>query len=52
MMAAFVVLALGLGVTALGVIEPDLYFVGLEVLFIASIGILVRLVDLARWLRR
>ena len=47
-----VVLLLGLGLGALGLLASDLYAVGAELLFIATVGFLVRAGDLWHRLRR
>jgi hypothetical protein len=41
MRAVLVVLLLGLGLTALGLLAPDMYAVGAVVVFIGAIGFLV-----------
>jgi multisubunit Na+/H+ antiporter MnhG subunit len=46
------VLLLGLGVGALGLIEADMYTVGAELLLIGAIGLMVRAPDVWRSLRR
>jgi len=43
--SAMLVVLLGLGIGALGLLVPDMYLVGLVVLFIGGIGVLVRLGD-------
>lgn len=43
--SATLVVLLGLGIGALGLLVPDMYLVGLVVLFIGGIGVLVRLGD-------
>jgi hypothetical protein len=45
MVPAVVVMVLGLGLGALGLLLPDMYVVGLIVLVIGGIGVLVRLGD-------
>ena len=44
-LSAMLVVLLGLGIGALGLLVPDLYTVGLVVLLIGGIGVLVRVVD-------
>lgn len=51
MVQAMSVVFLGLGLGALGLLEPDLYVIGLLVVLVGGVGVLVRLVDWARWLR-
>jgi hypothetical protein len=48
---ALLVVLLGLGLGALGLLEPDLYVIGLIVLTIGGVGVLVRLIDWLRWIR-
>jgi hypothetical protein len=48
---AVAVVLLGIGIGFLGLLVPDLYAVGVVVLFIGAIGVLVRSVDWYRWLR-
>jgi hypothetical protein len=43
--SALLVMLLGLGIGALGLLVPDLYVVGLIVILIGGIGVLVRLGD-------
>jgi hypothetical protein len=43
--SAMLVVLLGLGIGALGLLVPDMYVVGLVVLFIGGIGVLVWLGD-------
>jgi hypothetical protein len=45
MPTALAVLVLGLGIGALGLVEDDLYVVGIIVVVIGGVGVLVRLVD-------
>lgn len=51
MVAVLLVIALGCGIGALGLLEPDLYVVGALIVFIGAIGLVVRTVDWLRWLR-
>lgn len=51
MIAALLVTVVGLGIGALGLLQEDLYVIGLVIAFIGGIGVLVRAVDLLRWLR-
>lgn len=50
--AVFVVLLLGLGLGALGLLAADMYAVGAIVLFIGAVGFLVRAGDVWRRLYR
>lgn len=52
MLAVMAVLLLGLGIGACGLLEPGLYFVGAELLFIGAVGLAVRAADLINWWRR
>ena len=52
MRAVAMVLLLGHGVGALGLIEADMYIVGIELLLIGAVGLMVRAPDVWRWLRR
>lgn len=52
MLAVLGVLLLGLGIGACGLLDSDLYFIGVELLFIGGIGLAVRAGDLWRWWRR
>jgi hypothetical protein len=45
MVSALLVVVLGLGIGAFGLLLPDLYIVGLIVIVIGGIGVLVRLGD-------
>jgi hypothetical protein len=45
MLSALLVVLLGLGLGALGLLIPDMYVVGLLVIFIGGIGVLVWLGD-------
>jgi hypothetical protein len=45
MFAAMLVVLLGLVIGASGLLVPDMYLIGLVVLFIGGIGVLVGLVD-------
>jgi hypothetical protein len=49
--AACAVVLLGIGTGVLGLLLPDLYAVGAVVVFIGTIGILVRSLDWYRWIR-
>jgi hypothetical protein len=51
-LAALLVVLLGLGIGALGLLLPDMYVVGLVVVVIGGVGVLVRLADWAGWIRR
>jgi hypothetical protein len=50
-LAALLVVLLGFGLGALGLLEPDLYVIGLLVVVIGGVGVLVRLIDWLRWVR-
>jgi hypothetical protein len=52
MIVAVAVFVLGLGLTALGLLEPTMYDIGIMVVFLGGIGIGVRTLDLLRWLSR
>ncbi len=52
MTAVLVVMLLGVGIGALGLVLPDLYVAGLLVLSIGVIGLVVRGTDAVRWIRR
>ena len=45
MVSVLLVVVLGLGLFAAGLLVPDLYVVGLLVIFIGGIGVLVRFGD-------
>lgn len=45
MIAAAVVFWLGVGIGALGLVEDDMYVVGLVIMLIGVIGVLVRITD-------
>jgi len=49
--AALAVFLLGAGLTALGLVTPTMYDVGIMVMLISAIGFAVRTVDWLRWLR-
>ena len=51
MPTALLVILVGIGVGALGPLEPDMYVIGIVVVLIGMIGVLVRLIDWLRWLR-
>jgi hypothetical protein len=50
--SAALVILLGIGIGALGLLEPDMYVIGIVVVLIGGIGVLVRLADWLRWIRR
>ena len=50
--AAIAVFLVGAGLTALGLVEPTMYDIGIMVMFLGSIGVVVRAVELTRWLWR
>jgi hypothetical protein len=49
--SALLVILLGVGIGAFGLLEPDMYVIGIVVVLIGMIGVAVRLVDWLRWLR-
>ncbi len=49
MLAVLGVLVLGLGIGACGLLQSDMYVIGAVVVFIGTVGLVVRTVDL--WLR-
>ncbi|NMH99963.1 hypothetical protein [Pseudonocardia acidicola] len=51
MLAPVLVVLLGIGIGALGLLLPDMYVVGLIVALIGGIGVLVRLVESFRGIR-
>jgi hypothetical protein len=51
MLWAIAVFMFGAGLTALGIVTPTMYDVGIMVMFIGAIGIAVRAADWLRWLR-
>lgn len=51
MIAAGLLFLAGLGMIALGLVEQTMYDIGIIVVLIASIGLVVRLFDLRKWLR-
>jgi hypothetical protein len=38
------------GIGALGLLEPDLYVIGIVIVIIGAIGVAIRAVDWLRWL--
>lgn len=52
MIVATLVLAAGAGMFALGIVEPEMYAVGLIVIVVALIGLAVRSWDVLSWWRR
>jgi hypothetical protein len=50
--AAMAVFLVGAVLTALGPLEPTMYDIGIMVMFLGSVGIAVRTVELLRWLWR
>jgi hypothetical protein len=53
MMSAGALFLLGCGLTAVGIVWPDMYDVGILIAIVAAIGIVVRVGDWARvWLGR
>lgn len=51
MAAAMAVVMLGIVIGVLGLVEQDLYVIGLVIVFIGGVGVLVRLSEWLRWLR-
>jgi hypothetical protein len=51
-LAATAVFLLGVGLTALGIVTPTMYDIGIIVIFIGLIGLAVRTIDWLRWLLR
>lgn len=51
MLAVAVVMGLGIGIGALGLVSDSLYFIGAIIPFIGAIGLIVRLGDVLRRLR-
>jgi hypothetical protein len=45
MVAAGLVFVVGVGIGALGLVEDDLYVIGLVIMLIGAIGVLVRITD-------
>ena len=45
MIAAGLVFLFGVGIGALGLVEDDLYVIGLVIMLIGAIGVLVRITD-------
>ena len=52
MLAAIAVFLLGVGLTALGLLAPTMYDIGIMVIFLGAIGIAIRTIDWMRWLSR
>jgi hypothetical protein len=52
MIAAVLVLLLGAGMTALGLVEPTMYDIGIMVMLLGLVGVGIRSCELLRWLRR
>lgn len=50
MPSALLVVLLGVGIGALGPLEPDMYVIGLVVLLIGAVGVAVRGMEWLRWL--
>jgi hypothetical protein len=51
MIAAGVVFLLGAGLTALGLVSPTMYDIGIVVMLLGAVGFAVRTIDWLRWLR-
>jgi hypothetical protein len=52
MLAAMVVVLLGAGLTALGLLVPTMYDIGIMVMLLGIVGVGIRSIDLLHWLRR
>lgn len=52
MIAAVTVFLVGVGLTALGLVEPTMYDIGIMVMVLGIVGVAIRSVELLRWLRR
>lgn len=52
MVVAGLVTLLGIGITVGGLLQPDLYDIGVMVTFLGAIGVLVRAGEWLRWLRQ
>jgi hypothetical protein len=50
-LAAVGVFLLGCGLTALGLVTPTMYDIGIVVIIVGIVGLVVRAVDWLRWLR-
>ena len=50
MPSALLVVLGGVGIGALGLLEPDMYVVGIVIVIVGAIGVAVRTVDRLRWL--
>ena len=50
MPSALLVILAGAGIGALGLLEPDMYVIGIVIVIIGAIGATVRAVDWLRWL--
>jgi hypothetical protein len=46
------VVLLGFGLIALGLLEPDMYVIGIVVVLIGAIGATIRGIEWLRWLMR
>jgi hypothetical protein len=51
LLSAGVVFLIGCGLTALGLITPTMYDIGIVVIIIGLVGVAVRFGDVIRWLR-
>lgn len=52
MIVAGTLLLAGFGFIALGLVEQEMYDVGIMVVLVAGVGLAVRGVDFLKWLRR
>jgi hypothetical protein len=48
---AGLVFLIGCGLTALGLVTPTMYDIGIVVILIGLVGLVVRSVEILRWLR-
>jgi hypothetical protein len=51
LLSAGVVFLIGCGLTALGLVTPTMYDIGIVVIVIGLVGLAVRSADFLRWLR-
>jgi hypothetical protein len=51
MIAAVAVVLLGAGLTGLGLLEPTMYDIGIMVMILGIVGVVIRSIELLRWLR-
>jgi hypothetical protein len=48
--SALLVVLAGVGIGALGLLEPDLYVIGIVIVIVGALGVAIRAVDRLRWL--